>query len=141
MPRNRISPTGRRFCRSYCRRLRRALHDLPDLQRRLVPQTRDAIQDHLEQHPNATEEELYQLFGLPEQAAMTLIATLDPKELQERLNRYRRRRLVVWLVVAAALAYAIASCIRLEWVYAHDDGYGVVGPAIVDVGPLPTDTP
>lgn len=135
------SPTGKRFCRDYCRRLRRALHDLPDLQRRLVPQTEEAIWEYLEQNPDADEDELLDRFGLPEQAAMSVIAALEPEELQKRLRRYRRRRLAVWLAVIAALAYAIGSCIKLEISYIGDDGYGVIGPAIVDEGPLPPDTP
>lgn len=141
MNRNQVSPTGKRFCRDYCRRLHRALHDLPDLQRRLVPQSRDSILRYLEEHPDADDEALYTRFGLPEQAALEAIAALDPIDLQNRLQRYRRRRLVVSLIVAAAFLYAVVSCVRLEITYINDDSYDLIGPAIVLDGPIPTNPP
>lgn len=141
MPQSQISPTGKRFCREYCRRLRRSLRDLPDLRRRMVRQSRESILAYLEAHPAATEEELYDSFGLPEAVAMTTLATMEPEELHRRMRRHRLRRLAISFLLIAAFLYAIASCVRLEITYLNDDSYGVIGPAIVMDGPIPTNPP
>lgn len=99
----------RRFCRQYCLRLRYSLPELPGLRRRLVRQTQSDLWAYWDAHPDADEAELYGRFGLPEQAALDVLATLEPKDVQRQLARGRWRRLLALLVVGLAAAWALRT--------------------------------
>lgn len=109
MTRTRISREQKRFCRQYCLSLRYYLSDLPGLRRRLVAQIQGDLWDYCEIHPDADEAELYGQFGRPEQAALDALATMGPKAVQRQLARGRWRRLLAWLAVGLAAAWALRT--------------------------------
>ena len=73
----------------------------------LLEKLRSDLEDFLEEHPEATEAQLRQFFGSPEDYAREYTATLDPEELCSKVSHGRFHRKLLISVAAAVLAVII----------------------------------
>lgn len=73
----------------------------------LLEKLRSDLEDFLEEHPEATEAQLRQFFGSPEDYAREYTATLDPEELCSKVSHGRFHRKLLISVAATVLAVII----------------------------------
>ena len=80
----------------------------------------------LENHPNATLEELYSAIGSPQSIAESFMARTDPEQLSHRLSAKRKIAIGVVLIVAA-LAIVVGTLVAVTAYKRHNfyDGYFV----------------
>ena len=128
--------------RQYCRELRRAMSFAPDLGKRCAAQMEESLASYLDEHPEATMEELNRVFGTPAQAAQEMLGNLDAAQIQKQMAQYRWRRIAARVIVGLVLAFSLLQVGRfLVDRYVNPPIVLVTGSAVVDEEPLPTDTP
>lgn len=131
----------RDLCRRYCAAFRRELSPVPRLRRRAVRDMRASLEDYLDCTPDAAWSDLERDFGRPRQAAENILNNLDATQLRLEARHLRWRRVFLLAVLGAALAYVLLGCGRLIISRVMQPGYVVIGPAVVDEDPMPTNTP
>lgn len=80
----------------------------------------------LENHPNATLEELYSAIGSPQSIAESFMARTDPEQLSHRLS-VKRRIAVGIITIAVILAIVVGAIVAVTSYKRHNfyDGYFV----------------
>lgn len=130
-----------RLCRRYCAVLRRELAAAPQLRRRALRDMRRSIDEYLAQHPAATMADLEQEFGSPQQAADNILNALDAEQIKREARRFRWRRIVMGTILGLAMVYVLFCFGRIAVNKITQPGYVVIEEAVVDEGPIPTNTP
>lgn len=138
-----FKPTSKRIslCRRYCAALRRELSPAPHLRRRAISDMQNSLEEFLDMNPNASWQDLEKEFGTPHQAAENILNSLDSNQIRRESRYFSWRRILLITVFVAALAYVLLGCGRIVVSRIMHPSYVVVGSAVVDEGPMPTNTP
>ena len=103
-----------RAAKKYLQKVRRSLTCPRKLKKRMLDGLRSDIDAYLEEHPNASLEDLTERFGEPAALSESYLSALDAGELKSSMNVRKRVVLVVLSACAAAvLIWLIAVCILL----------------------------
>lgn len=103
-----------RAAKKYLQKVRRSLTCPRKLKKRMLDGLRSDIDAYLEEHPNASLEDLTERFGEPAALSESYLSALDAGELKSAVNVKKRVVLIVLSACAAAvLIWLIAVCILL----------------------------
>ena len=96
------------FVDRYCRRVRQFLICRPEIREHILNDLRCDLEEYVERHPEATEDQLIEKFGKPESYAKAYLSTLDDDEFltQVKIGSFRKK---LWIILAAAIAVAVAA--------------------------------
>ena len=86
------------FVDRYCRRVRQFLICRPEIREHILNDLRCDLEEYVESHPEATEDQLIEKFGKPESYAKAYLSTLDDDEFLTQVK-----------ILAAAIAVAVAA--------------------------------
>ena len=130
-----------RLRKRYCKELRKELSDAPQLRGRAVRDIQNSLDEYLEKNPAAGWLELEQTFGSPKQAADNILNDLDVKQIKQEAKRFRWRWIAMITIIGVAMVYALFYCGRLIINRFAVPNSVVIGPAVVDEEPIPTNPP
>lgn len=128
----------------YRRDLNKALRTVnyPGKQRqRLLQQVTDSLLDFLETKADATMQDIIDAYGAPEDVVDAALQELPPAELRRHLDKTRRIKRLVIVLVGLALALAVLKVGGLAISRYISRPYIIEYPPVIIEGPLPTDTP
>lgn len=129
------------LCRRYCRNLKRELSPAPQLRRRAVRDMQNSLEEFVDHNPHVSWADLEKEFGTPREAAENILNSLDSQQIRQEARLFRWRRIFLVSVFIIAAAYVLLGCGRLVISRVMHPSYVVVESAVVDEGPMPTNTP
>ena len=129
------------LCHQYCKALWRELSPAPQLRRRAVRDMENSLTEFIEREPEATLDGIEKEFGSPREAAENILNSLDSMQIRKEAKQFRWRRIFLVSIMVIALSYVLLGCGRLIISRIMQPGFVVVGSAVVDEGPMPTNTP
>lgn len=128
----------------YCNQLETALTEVnypKPLRKQFIEQIRDSILSYIESHPDATLNDLYSNFGLPQDAADSALLNTEPHKLKGELKSSRLHKFL-FAVIIAFFAFMLLGQLGMLAINRYvSQPYIIESPATVITGPLPTDTP
>ena len=76
----------------------------------------NSIMDYMEEHPEASAQEIETHFGKPQQIAVEYIASLDQNELRKEIQKSKLiKKMIVFLAVGILLIAAVTSVVVIVW--------------------------
>lgn len=132
---------GELLCHQYCKALWRELSPAPQLRKRAVRDMKNSLSEFVEHNPDVTWDDIEKEFGSPHDSAENILNSLDSKQIRKEAKRFRWRRIFLVSILVIAMSYVLLSCGRLVISRIMQPGFVVVESAIVDEGPMPTNTP
>lgn len=115
---------------AYCRRVRAKLPFAGKSRRDYLTHMRQDVLGYLSNHPWAKQEELEEVFGSPEDIALSFLSELSYPEIMDRIRARNRAVRLVGAAVAAALLLLIVTIVYMLIRNRQDmDGYFVVTQA------------
>ncbi len=96
-----------KVARRYLKKVKKSLVCPRLLRKRSLDDLKDSLDVFLEDHPAASEAEIVEQFGTPEEFANAFLASLDESELKKQLKRSR----YVWIVVVATCVIALIAVV------------------------------
>lgn len=128
----------------YCNQLEAALSEVnypKSLQHQFITQIHESILSYLELHPNASINDLYSNFGLPQDAADAALLNMDSHKLRKDLKSSRLHKFL-FAIIIAFFAFVLLGQLGMLAINRYvSQPYIIESPATVITGPLPTDTP
>ncbi len=97
--------------------------------REFLLQLKENVADFIAEYPEATMEEIVQVFGSPESIAESITVNIDKEEI---FRQIRMKRLLVFAVAAAIIIYALFAIISL--IDVHTEAHGYFEEGILAVG-------
>lgn len=106
--------TNRNLARYY-KKVGRALNCSPKARKQIIANLKSDLEEYMEQNPTATDEQLLERFGTPDDYAQAFLAQLGEEEWRSRLraNRFGKRFWIIF-AIAATLVVAITTAYVLH---------------------------
>lgn len=129
--------------KQYLLEVKRLLPCSSSEKKRCIMELETDISAFLENHPNASLEDLYVAIGSPESIAKSFIARIDPKQLSHRLSSKRKIAIGVIAIIAflAVVVGAVAVSVAND---VHDVQNGhfteFIGDSVETEPPITSDT-
>lgn len=99
------------FVDEYIKAVERNTKCKRSLKKRYLEELRDSINNYLEQHPDITEEEFFDIFKSPEAVAQRFT---NFKDYDDSIKCFKRRTKIIAIIVAAIFV-CIAAVLYYNW--------------------------
>ncbi len=106
----------------YLHRVRLLLDGTPEEKARLLKRLDKGITAYLEENPEATREQLYEVFGTPEKCALELSKECSPP-LLKKIKIERRRKYILY--GSLLTLFVVALCV-IGYIWTTYGKYGVI---------------